>query len=432
MKRIKSWNNLPNIINQKIIKFKPNEKFNFDSDKYFLAFGNGRSYGDVCINEFGTTIVTEELNKILNFDETIGVINCESGVKLNNILNLISDKGWFLPVVPGTSLITIGGAIANDIHGKNHHNAGTFGNFINNIKLLRSDGSIIECNLINNTELFKATIGGLGLTGIILSAEIKLKKIKNGYINTLTKQFTSYKEYVEINSELEKKYEYTVAWIDFFTNSNKLRGIYHAGNHSLENNYKKKSKPRKFKFSFPFELPYSLVNNFTLFFLNNFYFYINKNKKNVLENYNKFFFPLDAINNWNFAYGKKGFYQYQFVVPLSSAEEAMLEITKIINKFKQRPALGVIKTFGNIKSPGQLSFPKAGVTVAIDFVNKGSTTLDLLAKLDKIIFSYNGKLYNAKDSRMSKENFLKSNNEFENFKNFIDPKFTSSFIRRVT
>lgn len=430
MKNYNSWNNLPSRnLKREYFEYK-NKQSLLNLNKKVIPRGLGRSYGDVCINDNGELILTNKLNSILDFDIETGVIQCESGISINELLNTIIPNNWFLPVVPGTSFVTIGGAIANDIHGKNHHKLGSFGNSILSIEILRSDGSILNCSPSENSNLFYATIGGLGLTGLILSIKIQLIKIKNPYISSGSKRFYSLSEFFAINSEIEKKYDYTVSWVDF-NNRKGFRGVYHYGNHSEKPLSSKKHKTKRFSLSFPFTPPFSFVNNLTLKILNSVYFHINRDKKNESQNYRSFFFPLDFIGNWNRAYGKKGFYQYQFVVPIKSAEEVINLVLDELQKNNHVAALGVLKTFGEIESLGLLSFPMKGLTLAIDIQNKGNKTLNMLDKLDEIILNNNGRLYPAKDCRMSAKTFKQCFKDFNKFNNFVDPMFSSNFFERV-
>ena len=430
MKNFNSWNNIPNSSsNRDYVSFK-NKQSLTNSATSVIPRGLGRSYGDVCLNDGGNLMLTNNLNSIIDFDSETGILHCQSGMSVNNLLNIIVPSGWFLPIVPGTSFVTIGGAIANDIHGKNHHKVGSFGNSIISFDVLRSNGEIIKCSERENKDLFLATIGGLGLTGLILSAKIQLIKIDGPYIDSGSKRFYSLNEFFEINSEIEKKYEYTVSWVDF-NNKNGIRGVYHYGNHSKKEETYKNSKKGSFRITFPITPLFSLVNNFTLKILNNVYFFLNKDKKNIYQNYRSFFFPLDIINNWNRAYGRKGFYQYQFVVPMESAERVLDLVLDKLDKYKHTPALGVLKTFGNIKSKGLLSFPMEGLTLAIDIQNKGKKTLKLFDELDDIILNNEGRLYPAKDCRMSSVTFNQCFQNFDKFIKFIDPKFNSSFFERV-
>jgi len=429
MKKYSSWNNYPKIISKNNISIERDKKYSFDNGKY-IPYGLGKSYGDVCLNENENLLITNKLDKIINFNKEEGILNCEAGVSFEAILDFIIKDGWFLPVVPGTRYITLGGAIANDIHGKNHHKNGSFGNFIESFKLLRSNNEILDCTPDENKEYYKATIGGLGLTGTILSAKIKLIKINNQLIKGETIRFSSLNEYWELNERLEKTYNYVVSWVDCkFDKDNEIRGIIHAGNHSEENATTKKK--RNIKINFPFTPPFSFINNLTMKFINEIYFRINKNNKHKEQDYKNFFFPLDSIVSWNKAYGLRGFFQYQFVVPVDSGKESIKKVLKKIKQHGQIPALGVLKNFGSIPPNGILSFPREGVTLALDFPNKGKKTLDLLNELDEIIVHYGGAVYPAKDARMSKAVFYSSFPKIYEFINYIDKNFSSSFWRRV-
>ena len=434
MKPLNSWNNIPKSDNLDHLEFNKKKGIRFESNKTYLPRGLGRSYGDVCLNENGFLILNSENKEIISFDDKTGFIECEAGISINELLKILLPFGWFLPVVPGTSYVTVGGAIANDIHGKNHHKVGSFGNFVDEIHLLRSNGENLVCTRKNNNDYFKATIGGLGLTGLITKAKLKLLKINNEFITTQTVRYHSLEDFFCINDEMEISNEYTVSWVDIgFDNSDNIRGVYLAGNHSKNADYspKKLRRSREINFKIPFPPYICLVNNFTINILNNSYYFLNKNTKEGIQHYRNYFFPLDILKNWNKAYGKKGFYQYQFVVPLKSAEVAISDVINILKKHNQRPALGVLKTFGNIKSEGLLSFPTQGVTLALDFQNKGVSTLNMLNELDKVINFFEGRLYPAKDARMTNESFLKSFPNYDQFEKFIDPLFSSSFIKRV-
>ena len=424
-----SWNNYPIIKSNNIEFLTQNFKLNSQYAEN-LAYGLGRSYGDVCLNENGNIIVTSKFNKIIEIDHNNGILHCESGISIKEILKVITPMGWFLPVVAGTRNITIGGAIANDIHGKNHHKVGSFGNFVKSFDLLRSNGEVLVCSEEENTEYFKATIGGMGLTGIIMAAKIKLTKINSEYITVETRRYNSLESYFEINSALEKNNEYTVSWVDcVMKNEGGLRGVYHSGNHSNDNLSNKKIKDLKIKF--PFTPPFSFVNNLSMKMINELYYQLNKDTPNKLQHYKSFFFPLDVIDSWGRAYGRKGFLQYQFVVPKENSLETMKKVLHEIKEYNQIPALGVLKTFGSIKSIGYMSFPREGLTLALDFRIKDNETFKFLNRLDNIVIDNNGSLYPAKDARMSSDTFTKSFDNIDFFSKFVDPKFSSSFWRRV-
>ena len=432
MKKLNPWNNIPKSHNSTLLKIDNNLKIEFDSSTTFLARGEGRSYGDVCLNNNGTLIDTNNLKKILHFDELNGVVECEAGITIKELLDYLIPKGWFLPVVPGTSYVTLGGAIANDIHGKNHHKSGSFGNFVESLNLLSSEETIYFCSPDKNQEKFSATIGGLGLTGLIISAKIQLIKIENDLIDSQSIKFNSIDEFFELNKQLESNNEYTVSWIDINLKTKNLRGIFHIGNHSKNiKKYKLKNK-KSFSFTLPLVQRFSLVNNITINLLNNFYFWANKNNAIKKQHYRSFFFPLDFIKNWNKAYGKKGFYQYQFVVPDKNSKNVLYEVIDLVSFYKQRPVLSVLKTFGKIESKGLMSFPLSGLTLAMDFQNKGSKTLEMLNELDKIVRKNNGRIYIAKDCRMEKESFKSFYSNFEEFSKFIDLNFSSTFLKRIS
>jgi FAD/FMN-containing dehydrogenase len=431
MKKMNPWNNIPKFKNTTILKIDNKLKIDFDSKTTYLARGEGRSYGDVCLNNDGTLIDTNKLKKILYFDESNGFIECEAGITLKELLEYLIPKGWFLPVVPGTSYVTLGGAIANDIHGKNHHKAGSFGNFVKSLNLLTSDKKVSLCSPDQNQDKFSATIGGLGLTGLIVSARIQLIKIESDLIYSKSIKFNSLDEFFELNEQLENTNEYTVSWIDVNLKTKNLRGIFHVGSHSKNTKYNQIKSKRRVSFTFPFVQRFSIVNNLTINLLNNFYFWINKNDNVKKQYYRSFFFPLDFIKNWNKAYGKKGFYQYQFVVPIKNSKTTLDQVIDLISFYNQRPVLSVLKTFGKIESKGLMSFPLCGLTLAMDFQNKGVKTLKMFSELDKIVLKNNGKIYIAKDSRMEKDSFKRFYPNFDEFSKFIDPNFNSSFLKRV-
>lgn len=431
MEKHLSWNKVPQVEPKRAEVI---QNTDFQMDKLvppYTVFGLGKSYGDVCLTKEGTLLISKGLDKLIEFDAIQGTIRAESGVTLDEILQLITSEGWFIPVVPGTRFITIGGALANDIHGKNHHRAGSFGNFVRKFELLRSDGERVVCSQENNEELYCATIGGLGLTGLITWVEIDLIPITNKFIQTKRDKFAHIDEYWTLNEELEDSWSYTVAWIDCMAKERSLgRGVFHSGNHASHESTLPSYKGMKFKF--PIETPFPLVNSFESRLVNNLYYKLNSRKENILKHYEPFFFPLDSINSWNRVYGKRGFYQYQCVIPPIGSKAGTKEILNTIRKSNQNSFLGVIKNFGDINSKGVISFPRHGTTLALDFPNKGEDTLTLFNTLDTIVSEFKGALYPAKDARMSGKMFRSSFPRYEEFSKFIDPKFSSNFWKRVT
>ena len=431
MEKHLSWNKVPRITPTQT-DYIHNTDFQFSQYEGSLTIhGLGRSYGDVCLTENGTMLVATGINRLIEFDSEGGKIVAEAGVTLDEILHLITNKGWFLPVVPGTRYITLGGAVANDIHGKNHHQVGSFGNYVKRFGLVRSNGEDLICSEDLNKDLFHATIGGLGLTGVITWVEISLSPIKSKFIEISTERFEHIQDYWIVNKELEKDWEYTVAWIDCLSNEKKLgRGVFLSGQHTEETTSHINYKDRKI--TFPFEPPFSFVNNLSGKLVNTLYYRINSSKKSSIKHYQPFMFPLDAVNKWNRVYGRKGFFQYQCVFPPEVSEYGVKEVLKIIRKSNQKSYLGVVKNFGNIESKGILSFARPGTTLALDFRNKGQETLNLFQQLDSVVAQLKGALYPAKDARMSGEMFRASFPRYEEFLKFVDPKFSSSFWERVS
>lgn len=397
-------------------------------DKKLLAVGNRRSYGDVCVNERGSVVEMSGLKKFISFDGDAGVIRCEAGVTLWQVAKLTVPHGWFLPVTPGTGFATVGGAVANDVHGKNHHVAGSFGCFVKSIGLSRSQEGDLVCSATENTELFAATIGGLGLTGMITWVEFSLKPIKHSLMSVESIAYQSYNEFLELSSASEQSHEYCVSWINCLNNEGS--GVFFRGNHgnsgslttSLDSNAR--SVPAIVGAGFP------LVNQVSLKLFNQLYMRTHSGRREYNETIAKFFYPLDSLLNWNRIYGRKGFYQLQCVVPFENAS-VLTEVLKVIADNKQGSFLSVLKTMGSIKSPAMLSFCRPGVTLALDFPNRGARTTRLLSELESMVMAAGGALYPAKDATMSAATFENSFPNISQFTRFIDPAYTSTFWQRV-
>lgn len=400
--------------------------------KTLLPYGNGRSYGDVCLNTGGVLIDCRHLDRFMSFDRDSGVLRCEAGVLLADILNMAAPHGWFLPVSPGTRLVTVGGAIANDVHGKNHHRAGTFGCHLRCFELLRSNGDRLLCSPAENREYFQATIGGLGLTGLVSWAEIQLKPIANAYIDQEIIRFHNLAEFFRLSKASDEEFEYTVAWIDCLAKDVSLgRGLFMRGNHATTTANTGTKSPRD-GLSVPFAPPLSLVNRLSLRAFNAFYFHKQRGDEAAAQvHYRSFFYPLDAIGDWNRIYGPKGFYQYQCVLPMDQGEAGMREILRKIAATGIGSFLAVLKLFGDRPSPGLMSFPRSGVTLALDFPNSGDKVRGLMEHLDGITSAHGGAIYPAKDARMSAEMFRQAFPRLAEFTKYVDPAFSSSFWRRV-
>lgn len=403
-----------------------------DPGKTVLPYGNGRSYGDSCLNTGGVLIDCRGLDRFISFDGDTGVLRCEAGVLLADILDVAVPRGWFLPVSPGTRFATVGGAIANDVHGKNHHRAGTFGCHVRCFELLRSDGKRLFCSPDENREYFQATIGGLGLTGVVTWAEIQLKPVANPYIDQESIRFNDLAEFFRLSEESDGEFEYTLAWIDCLAMGASLgRGLFVRGNHAPAVTGEAPKAPRE-RLSVPFAPPLSLVNGLSLRAFNALYYRKQRGDRVSSQvHYRPFFYPLDAIANWNRLYGPKGFYQYQCVLPLARGEAGMGEILQGIAAAGLGSFLAVLKVFGGHPSPGLMSFPRAGVTFALDFPNNGAKVRSLLDQLDAITGEHGGAVYPAKDARMSPELFRQAYPALDEFAEYVDPAFSSSFWRRI-
>ena len=395
-----------------------------------LPYGCGRSYGDSCLNDGGAFLVATGLDRFIALEDP-GLLRCEAGVTLAEILDVIVPRGWFLPVVPGTKWVTIGGAIANDLHGKNHHRAGSFGIHTTRFELLRSSGERLICTPDSNAELFAATIGGLGLTGLILWAEIRLQRVPGAGIAQERIRFGGLDEFLAIAAE-DAAHEYTVAWVDCLARGRRLgRGVYLRGSHAPfpKAGRRPVSGPR---FRIPFEAPGHLLNRTTLATFNALQYRRGLAKRALTTvAYEPFFFPLDAVGDWNRLYGRAGFLQYQCVVPEAPGGGAIRTILERVGASRETPALTVLKRFGPIASPGLLSFPRPGLTLAIDLAFRGRSTLQLLDQLDREVREVGGAVYPAKDARMSSESFRAFFPAWKRFAALVDPRFSSSFWRRV-
>lgn len=397
--------------------------------KSTLAVGLGRSYGDSCLNT-DEVICTKNLNRIISFNEETGVLRAEAGLSLKDILNVSIPRGWFLPVSPGTKFVTLGGAVANDVHGKNHHVAGTFGRHVTRFELLRSDGQRRICSPTENAELYRATIGGIGLTGIMTWVEVQLKSIKSPLIDQESIKFVGLDEFRAISNEGDSRFEYTVAWLDCVsTGKNFCRGIYMRGNHS-EVPCKPKERVGALEITFPIMMPVSVLNPLSVNIFNNLYYHKQLKKKVVNRvHVDPFFYPLDAVLEWHRVYGKGGFLQFQCVVPDGAGE--IEEVLKAVVGSGKGSFLAVLKKFGSVTSPGMLSFPRPGITLALDFPFQGETTLMLFKRLEEIVNAANGAMYPGKDATMSPASFRRYYPNWDEFMRFADPRCMSEFVRRV-
>jgi hypothetical protein len=381
-------------------------KENFNKAHDFITRGNGNSYGDTSLNK--NIISFTKKKKILFFDKKRGIVKTEPGISIGELLEVTIKNNWILSVIPGAKNVTIGGAIANDVHGKNHFNSGCFSEYIKEFTILTAKMGVLNCSKTKNSELFKLTCGGLGLSGIITSVTISLRRTKSLFLVTKTIKCKSLKEMLIIFKKHNKS-DYLVGWYDFFSKKDKF--LITTANHTDKFIADiKDQKPLKLC------LPSFFLNKFTIKIFNFFYFLLNKSNSKLVY-YKKFFFPLDKFINWNKLYGNKGFYQYQFVIPEINSESNLKKIINVIKKSKFRPYLTVVKMMGRCNS-NYLSFPIKGYSFALDFKNE-INVIKLFDKLDKIIIKMNGRIYLAKDSSIKKDNFFKMYPKINDFKKIL-------------
>lgn len=427
-KSIANWGNYPVIeTDEKSFSFEEQLTDALQQSDSIIARGNGRCYGDASLEK--ATISTLKYDKILFFDFDKGIFECQSGITLDKILEVIVPKGWFLPVTPGTKFITIGGAVASDVHGKNHHVDGSFSAHIIDMDVIVSTGEKITCSPAIYSDLFWATCGGMGLTGIITRVKFKLKKIQTSYIKQTQIKAKNLEEIIGLFEEY-KHFTNTMAWIDCLKKGSGFgRSILMVGEHATMEDLNEKQKkaplalPKKKNITLPFNLPSFILNQLSVKAFN-FLFY-SKNFKREINNvisYEPFFYPLDAILHWNRMYGKKGFVQYQFVLPLES-KQGLIEILKKISDEGLGSFLAVLKVFG--KQDDLISFPKEGYTLALDFPIR-ENLFKFLDELDEIVLKYNGRLYLSKDARMNADIFWRSYANGKKFQEIVkkyNPQF---------
>ena len=419
-------------IENRIFKFDKKEKLEkiITENNELIPYGNGRSYGDSALS---TNIINvKPHNYFIDFNKESGLLHIQTGVLLSEILEVFVPRGWFLKVTPGTKLITVGGAIASDVHGKNHHIEGCFSECVQEFSIMFANGEIVTCSKKSTPELFRATCGGMGLTGVILDAKIYLKKINSQYIDQTTIKTKNLKETFEA-FEAYQHLPYSVAWIDCLAKGDKIGKCLLMTGDFLDDralDYKKKKQ-----LSIPFNFPSFALNNWSVRVFN--WLYYGKSKDGVSKqkvDIDTFFYPLDAIGHWNRIYGKNGFTQYQFILPKERSYQGLEEILRAISKSGKGSFLAVLKLYGKANE-NYLSFPIEGYSLALDFkIEKG--LFELLDRLDEIVVKYQGRIYLTKDVRVSKETFERGYPEIETFRQYrkenkMDTKFQSLQSKRV-
>jgi decaprenylphospho-beta-D-ribofuranose 2-oxidase len=428
---VSNWGKTPKI-DANVIPFHSQQQLNeaVANTTSAISRGMGRCYGDSALHS--TILQTTEFNQIKSFDEKTGIICCEAGIQLNTILQQIVKKGWFLPVTPGTKYATIGGAVAANVHGKNHHKDGSLSNHLIYIDVLTSDGQLQRASTTENEELFYMTCGGMGLTGVITEVTLQLIPISTAYIRQKTIKAKNLSEIMAL-FESTVDWKYSVAWIDCLQkDKNHIgRSILMLGEHAQINELSKQQQkdplqpPKRPNFKFPITLPNWALNTYSVKLFN--YLYHTFSARHEVETivpYDPYFYPLDHIQDWNKMYGSNGFTQYQCVFPVRTSYDGLNELLHTISSYGQGSFLAVLKRFGYESLPDSLSFPMEGYTLALDFP-MNSKTLALMNTLDEIVKKYDGRLYLAKDTRMSANFFnktYKSIDSFKNYKNNIDKR----------
>lgn len=411
MNELSGWGRYPKIKTKELTPQSESELLEIlrHSESY-IPRGNGRSYGDSAINK-NLTVTMTRMNRFLEWNQESGELVAESGVLIADIIDIFLPKGWFPYVTPGTKFVTLGGAIACDVHGKNHHKDGSFGNFVNWIEIFNSNNEVIRCSPDENSELFHWTIGGMGLTGVIIRCSIQLKKVESGWIKQQTVVNNNLNETLQSFYE-HKEATYSVAWIDCLAKGKSFgRSILMLGEHAQKSEVEAKPtnypKRKNKKITFPFDAPSFLLNNFTVSVFNKLYFNLNKNKQSSYVDWDTYFYPLDSIGDWNRIYGKNGFFQFQCVLPRELSEQGYTKILSTIQSKSSGTFLAVLKDFGS--GNGHLSFPKEGLTLALDF-KASQKNIEVGKELTDIVNSLGGSFYLAKDAIMNSSQF---NNDFD-------------------
>lgn len=406
----------------------------------YISRGLGRSYGDAALNREAGVIRHTQLRRLLSFDKEKGLLECEAGTSFAEIIHRFLPQGYFLPVTPGTKFVSVGGAIAADVHGKNHHRDGSLANFVAGLDLLTATGEILHCSPATNREVFWATVGGMGLTGIILSAQIQLRRVETAWLRVDYQKATRLEEALEVMAATDKNYQYSVAWIDCLARGRSLgRSILMRGNHATaeeaRSNFRDLLEPSSTpRFKAWFDLPSFTLNSFSIRAFNSLYYRLHRDATNRLVHFEKFFYPLDVIEDWNRFYGRRGFVQYQAVLPLDGGNKALSLLLGRLAASRRASFLAVLKRFGR-GNEGLLSFPMEGYTLSLD-IPAANGLEPFLHEMDRVVVAHGGRIYLAKDALQKPETFTAGYprlHQFQEIRRALDPKgvFCSSLARRL-
>ena len=439
--RLAGWGNLPRQLCQ-VADPRDNQQLRrtLDSESASIApRGMGRAYGDSALHE--KVVRTTSCNRFLSFNTATGVIRCQAGVTLEDIINAALPHGWFLPTTPGTKFVTVGGAVAADVHGKNHHRDGSFGNFVRHLTLATANSASLNCSPRSRSDVFWATIGGMGLTGFILTVELQLRKVESAFCRVRYLKTTCLDQTLETFAETNDKYEHSVAWIDCLSQGESLgRSIVMLGNDASRedlpttNWHAPLAIPRRRKKTIPFYFPSFALNRWTVRRFNNWYYSRHREAEKLVD-FDRFFYPLDSVNHWNRMYGRRGFAQYQALFPHKTSRKGLVALLERVAKSGQASFLAVLKSSG-AANQGLLSFMHPGHTIALDLPNTGEPLKRLIADLDEIVLEHEGRLYLAKDAFMTAETFASMYPRlarFQAIKAELDPEnsFVTAQARRI-
>lgn len=407
-----------------------------------IARGLGRSYGDAALNEDGAVLLLTRLDRLLAFDADAGVVECEGGVTLATLLEVFVPRGFFLPVTPGTRHVTVGGAIAADVHGKNHHRDGSLATFVLDLRVLVGSGDVLDCSRSRNSDLFWATVGGMGLTGVILSARLRLRAVRTSYMRVNYRRCADLDAVLEQFERSDRGCQYSVAWIDCMARGRALgRTVHMQADHAAPDDLPpaQRTMPlapgRARQRNVPFHAPGFVLNPVCVRLFNAAYYARHPDRDAWLCHYAPFFYPLDALGNWNRIYGRRGFTQYQVAFEPAHSRAGLVALLEAIADSGRASFLAVLKSFG-APSGGLLSFPVNGHTLALDLPNRGSGLAQFIARLNRITLAHGGRVYLAKDAFLDAASFramYPAAADFLAVKRRVDPlgRFTSSLGRRI-
>ena len=427
---LSGWGRFPKIESEVSVPAWSEDMAKFRGDRLHTPRGSGLSYGDSALGDAVTCF--SGLKRFLTFDKTGGSVTVEAGLTLDELLRVVVPHGWFLPVSPGTKYVTVGGAVASDVHGKNHHTEGCISEFVIEMVLILGNGDLVSCSRQHNQDLFHATCGGMGLTGLIIEVKVALKPISSSMMKLTDIKTGNLEETINVFLE-HGSFTYSVAWIDCLAKgASSGRSIVTLGEHATEGALNLHGAP---VFSVPFPAPSCLVNHWSMKAFNSLYYERFRNHRRVREShFDQFFYPLDFVRNWNRLYGKTGFLQYQFVIPMYCGKEGVTAVLKEISARGEGSFLAVLKAFG-AQNQNHLSFPLEGITLALDFKSRPEI-FKFLDRLDALVLDFGGRIYLTKDARMSQQTFRKSYPRWSEFmeirsRYFATDRFTSNQAKRL-